>query len=224
VKASLSCSARAGVAGGCVPPTAASCSQFGTGTDPAVGPAQHRIDRRQVGLTGNPKKRARRRSGGRAVVKRAPAVTIASGVAMDTTRVSFLLRLRDREDKVTWQDFTTAMGSFCTATPGARGASDADAEDVVQEVEMYLFKALDGFQYDACKGRFRAYLRASVVHAMGRRASRERRQPTALDPHDSTGLRHEEEPAGMIGGSANGSSIACAGGCARSRATSRPPR
>jgi RNA polymerase sigma-70 factor (ECF subfamily) len=115
---------------------------------------------------------------------------------MDTTRVSFLLRLRDREDKVTWQDFHDRYGQLLYRYARARGASDADAEDVVQEVEMYLFKALDGFQYDACKGRFRAYLRASVVHAMGRRASRERRQPTALDPHDFDVLRHEEEARG----------------------------
>ena len=69
------------------------------------------------------------------------------------------------------------------ATPRGRGASHADAEDVVQEVEMYLFKALDGFEYDVRKGRFRAYLRSAVVHALGRRANRQAARPTSLDPH-----------------------------------------
>jgi RNA polymerase sigma-70 factor (ECF subfamily) len=41
---------------------------------------------------------------------------------------------------------------------------------------------MDRFQYDKKKGRFRAYLRASVVRAMGRRASKRAKQETPLDP------------------------------------------
>jgi RNA polymerase sigma-70 factor (ECF subfamily) len=100
----------------------------------------------------------------------------------DTTHLTFLLRLRDRSDELGWQQFHERYGQLLYRYARSRGAGHADAEDIVQEVEMYLFKAAQGFEYDARKGRFRAYLRAAVVHAMGRRASKQVHQPTGLDP------------------------------------------
>ena len=101
----------------------------------------------------------------------------------DTTRMTFLLRLRDRSNSVTWQEFHERYGQLLYRYARSRGATDADAEDIVQEVEMYLFKALDGFEYDANRGRFRTYLRSAVIHAMGRRAQKREKQPPALDPN-----------------------------------------
>ncbi len=75
----------------------------------------------------------------------------------------------------------------------SRGASHDDAEDIVQEVEMQFFKAMDGFEYDARKGRFRAYLRSAVIHAMSRRATRQARQPVGLDPRTFDCLLGEQE-------------------------------
>lgn len=100
----------------------------------------------------------------------------------DTTHLSFLLRLRDRADKLSWYEFHDRYGQLLYRYARSRGASHADAEDVVQDVEMYLFKAVDGLEYDARKGRFRNYLRSAVVHALARRARREARQPMDLDP------------------------------------------
>ena len=111
----------------------------------------------------------------------------------DTTHLSFLLRLRDRADKLSWQEFHERYGRLLYRYARARGASHADAEDVVQDVELYLFKAVDGLEYDARKGRFRAYLRAAVVHAMGRRASQEARQPVGLDPRKLDYLTSEKD-------------------------------
>ena len=100
----------------------------------------------------------------------------------DTTHLSFLLRLRDRADELSWHEFHERYGQLLYRYARARGASHADAEDAVQEVEMGLFKAVDGLEYDARKGRFRAYLRAAVAHALSRRASKQARQPGGLDP------------------------------------------
>lgn len=100
----------------------------------------------------------------------------------DSTRLTLLLRLRERTDELSWQTFHERYGELLYRYARKRGASAADAEDVVQEVEMYLFKAMEGFQYDAAKGRFRSYLRSSVVHAMGRRAAKEAKQGPVLDP------------------------------------------
>jgi RNA polymerase sigma-70 factor (ECF subfamily) len=111
----------------------------------------------------------------------------------DSTHLTFLLRLRDRSDRVTWEAFHERYGQLLYRYARTRGASHADAEDIVQEVELYLFKALNNFEYDATKGRFRAYLRSAVVHAMSRRASKQAAGPTMLDPHNFDHLASEQE-------------------------------
>jgi len=112
---------------------------------------------------------------------------------VDTTHLTFLLRLRDRADKLSWQEFHERYGQLLYRYARSRGASHADAEDIVQEVEMYLFKALDGFEYDARKGRFRTYLRSAVVHALARRASKQAQQPAGLDPQTLDYLSNQQE-------------------------------
>ena len=102
--------------------------------------------------------------------------------ADEHTHASFLIRLRDRSDKVSWPEFQKRYGHMLYRFARSRGARHADAEDVVQDVQMQLFKAIDGFVYDGRKGRFRSYLRAAVLHALGRRAGVEKRQPAHLDP------------------------------------------
>ncbi len=110
-----------------------------------------------------------------------------------TTHLTFLLRLRDREDKLSWPDFHERYGHLLYRYARGRGASHADAEDIVQDVELSLFKAIEGFRYDARKGRFRAYLRSAVLHAAARRASREARQPERLDPRNFDHLASQSE-------------------------------
>jgi RNA polymerase sigma-70 factor (ECF subfamily) len=111
----------------------------------------------------------------------------------DTTRVSLLLRLRNRTDELSWQDFHDRYGELLHRYARRRGASEVDAEDIVQEVEMYLFKAMEGFEYDTAKGRFRSYLRSAVIHAMGRRAAKEARHGALVDPHTFDFLTAELE-------------------------------
>lgn len=110
-----------------------------------------------------------------------------------STHLTLLMRLRDRSDEVSWDEFHDRYGQLLYRYARGRGASHDDAEDVVQEVELGLFKALNGFEYDARKGRFRAYLRAAVVHALGRRARREARDPATLDPQNFDYLASEQE-------------------------------
>ncbi len=100
----------------------------------------------------------------------------------DSTRPTLLLRLRNRTDELSWQEFHERYGELLYRYARARGAAAVDAEDIVQEVEMYLFKAMEGFEYDVSKGRFRTYLRTAVVHAMSRKAQKQARQGEILDP------------------------------------------
>lgn len=101
----------------------------------------------------------------------------------ETTRLTFIMRLRDRADTLSWNEFHARYGELLYRYARSRGASHQDAEDAVQEVEMYLFKAMKGFEYDANKGRFRSYLRSAVLHTLQRRAAKQARQEAALDPH-----------------------------------------
>lgn len=114
----------------------------------------------------------------------------------DSTRLTLLIRLRDRADRLSWQEFHDRYGQLLYRYARSRGASHADAEDAVQDVEMYLFKALEGFEYDAGKGRFRSYLRAAVVHALARRASRDARQPALLSPEKYDYVAGQQEESG----------------------------
>jgi RNA polymerase sigma factor (sigma-70 family) len=102
----------------------------------------------------------------------------------DSTRATLLLRLRDRTDSLSWQEFHDRYGQLLFRYARQRGASPVDAEDIVQEVALSLLKALDGFEYDAAKGRFRAYLRVAVIRAMGRRAKKEAKQGELVDPRN----------------------------------------
>ena len=114
-----------------------------------------------------------------------------------TTRVSFLAALKEGPRDLAWAEFHTRYGELLYRYARGRGASDAEAEDVTQEVEMYLFKAMGQFEYDPKKGGFRSYLRRSVVNAVGRRASRRSRQEASVDPAVlalMSGGQPEEDP------------------------------
>ncbi|MCB9865680.1 MAG: sigma-70 family RNA polymerase sigma factor [Phycisphaerales bacterium] len=102
----------------------------------------------------------------------------------DSTRATLLLRLRDRTDSLSWNEFHERYGQLLYRYARQRGASPVDAEDIVQDVALSLLKALDGFEYDAGKGRFRAYLRVAVIRAMARRANKAARQGEVVDPHN----------------------------------------
>jgi len=94
------------------------------------------------------------------------------------------MRLRDRSDTVGWQEFQDRYGELLYRYARSVGASHSDAEDVVQEVVMYLFKAMDGFEYDVRKGRFRGYLRASIVNALARKRKKDAKQASPVDPQN----------------------------------------
>ncbi len=99
----------------------------------------------------------------------------------DVTRVSLLLRLRDGTDQVSWAEFDRRYHRLLYGYARAKGAKHDVAEEVVQEVEISIFKSIGNFEYDAGKGRFRGYLRRAVANALNRRAAKERRAPTAID-------------------------------------------
>jgi RNA polymerase sigma-70 factor (ECF subfamily) len=94
------------------------------------------------------------------------------------------MRLKDRSNSIGWNEFQERYGELLYRYARSVGASHADAEDSVQDVVLYLFKAMDGFEYDARKGRFRGYLRSSVIRALARRNKRDAKQAAPIDPRN----------------------------------------
>jgi len=114
-----------------------------------------------------------------------------------TTHLSFLDRLRDRANPVAWTEFNNQYRDLLYGYARRRGASHLEAEDVAQEVTMYLFKAMERFEYDAARGRFRGYLRCAVANALSRRQTRKARMEKYVSPESlealSQGLNEKDE-------------------------------
>ena len=81
----------------------------------------------------------------------------------ELTRPTLLFRLKDR-DQGAWEEFvelyTPMLYGYCTR----RGLSEADAADVVQEMMRSISMAMDRFDYDRGKGKFRSWL-FTVAHS-----------------------------------------------------------
>jgi RNA polymerase sigma-70 factor (ECF subfamily) len=74
------------------------------------------------------------------------------------TRVSLLVRLRDRGDEDAWRQFVQLYAALIYGFARKRGLQDADAADLVQEVLRSVAGAVDRLQYDPRRGTFRGWL------------------------------------------------------------------
>ena len=68
------------------------------------------------------------------------------------TRVTLLSRLRDWDDRESWQEFFDTYWRLIYSTATRSGLTDAEAQDVVQEVLLGASKSLPKFKYDPSRG------------------------------------------------------------------------
>ena len=71
------------------------------------------------------------------------------------TRASLLIRLRDPDDRVAWQQFVDLYGGLVYAFARKRGLQDADAADLTQEVFQAVAKMAGRWEYNPARGTFR---------------------------------------------------------------------
>jgi RNA polymerase sigma factor (sigma-70 family) len=74
------------------------------------------------------------------------------------TRASLILRLPSNEDAEAWREFVAIYEPFVYRFARRSGFQDADARELVQNVLLAVVKAVDRWQTDPERARFRSWL------------------------------------------------------------------
>ncbi len=74
------------------------------------------------------------------------------------TRASLLSRLKDWQDETSWKVFFDTYWKLIYNAAIKAGLSDAEAQDVVQETVISVFKSMPDFEYRATGGSFKSWL------------------------------------------------------------------
>jgi RNA polymerase sigma-70 factor (ECF subfamily) len=74
------------------------------------------------------------------------------------TRVSLLERMKDWQNQASWQQFFDTYWKLIYGVARQANLSDAEAQDVVQDVLLHVAKQMPGFKYDPAVGSFKGWL------------------------------------------------------------------
>ncbi len=77
---------------------------------------------------------------------------------MPITRPSLLVRIRDAQDVVAWEQFVEIYAPLVYGFARRRGLQDADAADLTQETLQSVMRAAKELDYDPKRGTFRSWL------------------------------------------------------------------
>jgi RNA polymerase sigma factor (sigma-70 family) len=113
------------------------------------------------------------------------------------TRETLLVRVRRQYDQAAWEEFVYFYRGYVFNIASRMGLRHHDAEEVVQDVMLQLWKALPEFQYDARKGRFRGWLCTVAANKARTLLQRKSRDVDRLPPSQQEELNsylHEIRP------------------------------
>jgi RNA polymerase sigma-70 factor (ECF subfamily) len=114
------------------------------------------------------------------------------------TRPSLLLRLADRADQTAWHEFAKIYTPVVYRLAIRRGLQHADAEDLSQQVLTSVAKAIDRWQSDPTRAKFRTWLHRvaqnQIINALSRAApDKAIGGPTASPVIDNHAARSEAD-------------------------------
>jgi len=102
-----------------------------------------------------------------------------------STRASIFVKLKSSDPaprEVAWRQFYDHYAPVISGYARRNGASEQQAEEMVQNVITGFFEASPRFVYDPTRGRFRGYLKAWVGRAMSKvRRESSRNAPVPVD-------------------------------------------
>lgn len=74
------------------------------------------------------------------------------------TRLTLIQRLQDNNDEVSWQEFEELYKSYIYRVTRRMSLSQADADDVYQEVFVKIWKNISGFDHRGKTGQLRGWI------------------------------------------------------------------
>jgi RNA polymerase sigma-70 factor (ECF subfamily) len=89
-------------------------------------------------------------------------------VPPQTTRPSLLIRIRDPQDRESWETFVDTYVPMIYRYARRVGLQDADAADISQEVLTEVTRCIRSFEYHPERGRFRDWLGLLVRRRLAR--------------------------------------------------------
>jgi RNA polymerase sigma factor (sigma-70 family) len=110
------------------------------------------------------------------------------------TRISLLVRIRDRGDEDAWTEFVDLYAPLVYALARRRGLQEADAADLTQDVLRSVVRTAPRFAYDPGRGSFRGWLFTVARNQLRKWANQRQRHPPASGNPDERRLI-EEQPA-----------------------------
>jgi RNA polymerase sigma factor (sigma-70 family) len=118
------------------------------------------------------------------------------------TRASLLERLKNWEDQQSWQDFFDTYWKLIYGVARKTGLTDAEAQDVVQEVLISVAKHMPTFKYDPAIGSFKAWLlnmtRWRIARQFQKRGPLVASAPTASDTTMTDPVEKVADPAAAV--------------------------
>jgi RNA polymerase sigma factor (sigma-70 family) len=103
------------------------------------------------------------------------------------TRASLLARMRDWQNRTSWQEFFDTYWKLIYSV-ARKSLTEEEAQDVVQEVMISVAKHMPTFRYDPALGSFKGWLLTKTRWCIIERVRKRARTPQALAVGSETGL------------------------------------
>lgn len=116
------------------------------------------------------------------------------------TRQSLLSRLRDWDDKDSWEDFFNTYWKLIYNVARKSGLNDAEGQEVVQETIIQVAKQIPQFKYDPAKGSFKGWLLKTTQWRINDQFRKRRGDATLGPDNESSTLPSAPAPQAVATG------------------------